>query len=149
MTSLFIPADRESLSRRLAALEPGSVRQWGKMDPAQMLHHCALGLEAGTGDRPMEQLFIGKLLSPFFRGLVLGKRPFSRNGPTHPTFVVSDAQDFERECTRLATLIDRFVQRGPESAGRFTHAFLGRISGDDWGRLMYKHLDHHLRQFGV
>jgi len=111
--------------------------------------HGRLGVARGTGARPMEQLLLGKLLSPFVRGLVLGKRPFGRNGPTHPVFVVSDAQDFERECTRLATLIDRFVQRGPESAGRFTHAFLGRISGDDWGRLMYKHLDHHLRQFGV
>lgn len=149
MTSLFNPADRESLSRRLAALEPGSTRLWGKMDPAQMLRHCSLGLEAGTGDRPMEQMFLGKLLSPFIRGLALGRRPFGRNGPTHPDFVVKDARDFDRECTRLATMIDRFVQRGPESAGRCTHTFFGRLSGEEWGCLMFKHIDHHLRQFGV
>ena len=46
-------------------------------------------------------------------------------------------------------MIDRFVQRAPESAGRCTHAFFGRLNGDEWGRLMYKHIDHHLRQFGV
>jgi hypothetical protein len=28
-------------------------------------------------------------------------------------------------------------------------AVFGRISGRSWGALQYKHLDHHLRQFGV
>ena len=35
------------------------------------------------------------------------------------------------------------------AAARQTHSFFGRLSGDEWGRLMYKHLDHHLRQFGL
>lgn len=149
MKSLFNPADREALSQRLAALEPGTQRQWGRMDVAQMLFHCALGLEAATGDRPMKQVFLGKLLGPFVRGMVLGERPFKQSSPTDRSLVVSDARDFEVERARLATLIDRFVQRGPESAAKATHAFIGRLSGDEWGRLMYKHLDHHLRQFGV
>ncbi|HJW72102.1 MAG TPA: DUF1569 domain-containing protein [Geothrix sp.] len=149
MPSLFNPADREALAHRLAALEPGTTRQWGKMDPAQMLLHCAIGLETATGDRPMRQAFLGKLLTPFIRKLVLGRKPFRRNSPTDPSFVVSDARDFEAERARLATLIDRFVRRGPESAGKATHAFFGRLSGEEWGRLMHKHLDHHLRQFGV
>jgi|ERR1035438_6737813 hypothetical protein len=149
MTSLFNPADREALSQRLAALEPGTPRRWGKMDPSQMLHHCCLGLEAATGDRPMEQVFLGKLLSPFIRGFALGKRPFTRNGPTHPTFVVKDPKDFDAECRRLATTIDRFIRRGPGLADQQIHTFFGRMTGDEWGRLMYKHLDHHLRQFGL
>ena len=149
MNNLFNPADRESLSRRLASLDPASPRQWGKMDPAQMLQHCSRGLEAALGDRITEQLFLGKLLAPLVKGLALGPRNFSRNAPTHPTFVISDRREFDGELTRLATILDRFVQRGPEGIGRFPHAFLGRISGQEWGRLMYKHLDHHLRQFGV
>ncbi len=149
MKSLFNPADRESLAHRLADLERGAVRQWGKMDPAQMLCHCATGLEAATGARPMKQVFLGKLLTPFLRGMVLGERPFRRNSPTDPAFVISDARDFEVERTRLATFIDRFIQYGPAAAARQTHPFFGRLSGDEWGRLMYKHLDHHLRQFGV
>jgi hypothetical protein len=149
MASLFIPADREHLSGRLAALEPGAQRHWGRMDPAQMLQHCARGLEAATGDRPMRQVFLGRLLGPLMRGRALGEARFQRNLPTSPIFVVSDAHEFDAEMTRLATLIDRFVRRGPEAAGQATHAFFGRLSGDQWGRLMYKHLDHHLRQFGV
>ncbi|GLH74590.1 hypothetical protein GETHLI_30920 [Geothrix limicola] len=149
MESLFNPADREALSVRLAALEADTPHRWGKMNPAQMLQHCSRGLEAATGDRPMKQLFIGKILGPLVRRLALGKRPMGRNSPTDPSFVVLDVRDFNAERIRLATIIDRFVQRGPESAGKATHAFFGRMSGDEWGRLMYKHLDHHLRQFGV
>ena len=149
MKSLFNPPDREALAHRLATLESGTLRQWGRMDPAQMLLHCARGLEAATGDRPMKQVILGKLITPFIRGMVLGERPFRKNSPTDPTFVVADARDFEAERIRLATLIDRFVQRGPESAGKATHTVFGRLNGDEWGRLMHKHLDHHLRQFGV
>ena len=149
MQSLFNPVDRESLSVRLATLEPGSMRQWGKMAPAQMLLHCTIGLEAATGDRPTKQAFLGKVVTPFIIRTVLGEKPFRRSVPTDPTFVVSDARDFDLERVRLATLIDRFIQRGPEFAGRQCHVFFGRLSGEEWGRLMYKHLDHHLRQFGV
>ena len=149
MKTLFNPADREALSHRLAALEPGSPRQWGQMDAAQMLRHCAIALEVASGDRPMKQAFLGKLLTPFIGRLILGARPFRRNAPTAPTFVVSDAQDFDAERARVATLIDRCVQRGVESASRQTHPFFGRLGGDQWGHLIYKHLDHHLSQFGV
>lgn len=149
MESLFNPADREAIAHRLAALEPESLRRWGTMAPAQMLLHCAIGLESATGGRPMKQVFLGKLVTPFIRGTVLGTKPFRRNVPTDPVFVVSDTRDFEVERIRLATLIDRFVQRGAVSAGKEIHAFFGRLNGDEWGRLMYKHLDHHLRQFGA
>jgi len=149
MQSLFNPADREALSMRVATLGPDASRQWGTMAPAQMLLHCAIGLEAATGDRPMKQAFLGKLVTPFILGSVLGEKPLRRNVPTDPSFVVSDPREFEVERTRLATLIDRFIRRGPEAAAQETHAFFGRLSGDQWGRLMFKHLDHHLRQFGV
>jgi hypothetical protein len=57
--------------------------------------------------------------------------------------------DFEAECSRLATRIDQVVQRGATKTEGLVHPFFGRLSGDEWGRLIYKHLDHHLRQFGV
>ena len=148
MKNLFDPADGEALLQRLKALRPDSPRQWGKMDGAQMLAHCALGLEAATGDRPMKQKFLGKLLTPFIRSMVLGEKPFSRNSPTDPAFVVSDPRQFEAERARLADLIRRFVQRGPNAAGQETHVFFGQLRGEEWGRLMHKHLDHHFRQFG-
>ena len=149
MKSLFQPADRESLLSRIASLQPDIARQWGKMNPAQMLCHCSRALETATGDRPMKQKFIGKILAPFVRPSILGPKPFGKNAPTDPTFVVSDERDFNGERTRLTGLIERFVVRGPEAAGSATHAFFGKLSGEQWGLLMHKHIDHHLRQFGL
>jgi hypothetical protein len=148
MQSLFEPAARKSIADRLTALPPTAVRQWGKMDAAQMLAHCSAALEVGTGDRPRKQALIGKIFAPFVRASLLGDKPFSKSSPTDPTFVVTDVRDFGREKERLLGLVDRFCAGGAAAAGRQMHSFLGRISGDEWGVMMYKHIDHHLTQFG-
>lgn len=149
MKSLYDPADREALLSRVTTLRPEATRQWGKMEAAQMLCHCSRALETATGDRPMKQKFLGKLVTPFIRSSVLGEKPFGKNAPTDPTFVVSDERDFAKERTRLVGLINRFVERGAAAAAKESHAFFGKLSGAEWGQLMYKHIDHHLRQFGA
>ena len=148
MPSLFEPAARKAIVDRLNALPATAERQWGKMDAAQMLAHCSAALEVGTGDRPRPQAFIGKIFGPFVRSSLLGDKPFGKNSPTDPTFIVTDARDFAREKERLTGLIRRFCERGAPAAGQQLHSFLGRISGEEWGVLMHKHLDHHLQQFG-
>lgn len=148
MKSLFHAPDRAALLERLRLLQPDSPRQWGTMDPAQMLRHCALALETATGDRPMKQKLLGKLLTPFIRSLVLGERPFSQDAPTDPSFRVRGSRDFQIEREALMALVAKFVDRGEAEAARQTHAFFGRLSGAEWGLLMHKHLDHHFRQFG-
>ena len=148
MKTLFNPSDRESLVARIKSLEPESAREWGKMNPAQMLCHCGKALETATGDRPMKQKFLGKILMPFIKSSILGEKPFGKNAPTDPTFVVSGEREFAAEKARLLTLIDRFVERGAPAAAKETHAFFGKLSSEEWGELMYKHIDHHLRQFG-
>jgi Protein of unknown function (DUF1569) len=149
MQDLFDAADRKSIRDRLSGLDASSARRWGKMNPAQMCTHCSLALEMASGDRPMTQKLIGRILAPFVRSAVLGDKPFSKNSPTDPTFVVLDERDFAKERSRLEGAIDKFSARGPDAAAKETHAFFGRLSGPEWGRLMYKHLDHHLQQFGV
>lgn len=148
MKTLFNQPDRDSIRQRLGALQANSERKWGKMTAAQMVTHCARALETGTGDRPMKQVFLGKILTPFIRSSILGEKPFSRNSPTDPSFVVSDERDFAIERQKLLDLIDRLVERGTANASKQTHAFFGKLSGEEWGELMYKHIDHHLQQFG-
>jgi hypothetical protein len=148
MKSIFHPADRDDILARLGRLRPEATRQWGKMEPAQMLSHCAQALETGTGDRPMKQVFLGKILMPFIRSSVFGPKPFGKNSPTDPTFVASGERDFSAERTRLIALIQRMVERGEPAAAKETHPFFGRMTGAEWGELTYKHIDHHLRQFG-
>ncbi len=50
---------------------------------------------------------------------------------------------------KLIGNVNTFCDSGPERASAHTHSFLGRLRGEQWGVMMYKHLDHHLRQFGV
>jgi len=149
MNNLFEQADREAILERLANLRADSPRQWGKMSSAQALAHCTVALEAGTGDKPRKQALVGKIFAPFVRKGLLGERPMPRNSPTDPTFVVADERDFEAERERLIAVIARFWKLGPDKAGDYTHSFFGRLTGQEWGRVMHKHLDHHLRQFGA
>jgi Protein of unknown function (DUF1569) len=149
MENLFDAATRAAIAARLQALQPGHVRQWGKMSAPQMLAHCSVGLEFACGERSGKQAFIGKLVAPFVKGRFLGEKPFGKNAPTGPEFVIADDRNFGNEKARLASLIDTFASRGPEVAGKQVHTFFGQLTGDEWGRLMYKHLDHHLRQFGA
>jgi hypothetical protein len=149
MKSLFVPSDRQQMLDRLGKLEAGAPRQWGKMDAAQMLAHCANALEVGAGDRVLPHRLIGKILGRFVKGAILGEKPFSKNSPTDPTFIVSDPRDFAKEKARLIDLVNRFGDAGASVTDGRMHSFFGRLKGDEWGILMRKHLDHHLTQFGV
>jgi hypothetical protein len=149
MIDLYDAATRAALLARLDRLESDSPRQWGTMTPAQMCAHCAEALGTPNDDAPRPQMLIGKLLSWSVRKKYLGEARLPKNSPTHPDFVVRDERDLAVERARLLAEIDRFVARGPELAGRQKHAFFGRLSGPEWGVVMGKHLDHHLRQFGL
>jgi hypothetical protein len=72
-----------------------------------------------------------------------------RNSPTSKELVIKDVRDFETERKRLSTLISRFAAVGPAGCTAHPHAFFGSLTPDEWAVLMYKHLDHHLRQFGA
>jgi hypothetical protein len=150
MKNFFERPDRESILDRLDRLQPGATRQWGTMDVAQMCAHCAIALEVAAGDVTKKQAFIGKVLAPFVRGKVLRQAGrLSKNSPTDPTFVVSDPRDFEKERARLVALAKRCGEAGAHAADGRVHSFFGKMTGEEWGVLMYKHLDHHLRQFGA
>ncbi len=112
-----------------------------------MLAHCAIAMEAAMGGQPRKQILLGKLIGPFVRSSALGEKPFSKNSPTDPTFVMSDSREFIAERNRLLHLIQRFAEQGPSSVSGAVHTFFGKLTGEEWGVLIYKHLDHHLRQF--
>jgi len=75
--------------------------------------------------------------------------PMRRNSPTVEGLVVNDERDLEIERKRLLGLIGRFVTAGSNGCTQYPHSFFGSLRPDEWAILMYKHLDHHLRQFGV
>jgi hypothetical protein len=75
--------------------------------------------------------------------------PLRKNSPTAKSLVVSDERDLDKERERLTALIDKFVAGGAGSCTKNPHSFFGKMTPEQWAILMYKHLDHHLSQFGV
>jgi hypothetical protein len=151
MKSLLEPSCVQEVKQRLSALSPGHQRQWGKMNAAQMLAHCSLGLEMAAGEIRPPRAFVGRILGPVIKPMALrDEEPMRKNSPTSKELVViGEDRDFETERKRMSELIDRFAAAGAAGCTSHPHAFFGSLTPDEWAVLMYKHLDHHLRQFGV
>jgi hypothetical protein len=150
MKNLFEAGRAEEVKQRIAKMKPESARQWGKMSPAQALEHCSRGVEMALGDKTPPRVLIGRLLGWIVKPKLMGNdEPLRRNSPTAKELVVKDERDLLTERARLCGLIDRFAAGGPAGCTAHPHAFFGPLTPDEWAILMYKHLDHHLRQFGV
>ena len=149
MKNLFEAATAEEVRERMVRLRPDSARQWGKMNPAQALAHCSSAMEVSVGLKSPPRSFIGRLVGRLAKSSILSEKPTAHNMPTDKSFLVSGDRDFEAERQRLRGLIDRFAAGGPAGCTRHPHRFFGPLTPTEWAELNYKHLDHHLRQFGV
>lgn len=149
MKTIFDKATHEELLERLGRLSMASERQWGKMSASQMMEHTARALEMATGSVPMKQAFIGKAIGWIFKNKFLGPEPFPQNSPTGPTLIIKDDPEFEATRARLAGLITDFHNLGESGTDGNIHGFFGPLTGKQWGETQYKHVDHHLRQFGL
>jgi len=150
MTNLFDPAVVKEVKERMSHLQPDSERQWGKMNAAQAIAHCTAGMELALGERRPPRVLIGLILGPIVKSKAFREEePMRRNSPTVKGLVIADERDLEVERESLSLIIDRFAAAGPAGCTRHPHSFFGRLTPDEWAVLMYKHLDHHLRQFGV
>jgi len=151
MKNLFEAGRADEAKGRIAKLTASSERKWGKMNPAQAMAHCAASLETAVGDSIPPRMFLGRILGGIIKPKALGDdAPMIRNSPTVPAFVMHGSdRDLEKERARVIGLIDRFVAAGPERCTTHPHSFFGHLKAEEWAILMYKHLDHHLRQFGA
>jgi len=149
MKNLYQSEAVDELMSRIDKLQPSAQRQWGKMDVAQMMAHCSAALDMASGRVNPPRILIGRLIGSFLKSVYTNERPFSPNSPTDKTLVVSDPREFGREREQLKTKIRDFHDRGEAKCTRNPHPFFGELNSSQWSRGMYKHLDHHLRQFGV
>ena len=147
--SLFDPAVFQDTVARVEALQASAPRQWGRMTPAQMLEHVARVVDMACGKGPQRQIWPGRLLSWTIRKSFVGEKPFGKNAPTGRNFVIQNEPDFAAVKTRLLGVMREFQSQGERGCDGNVHAFFGRLSGAEWGVTQYKHLDHHLRQFGA
>ena len=150
MKNLFETAMVDEVKNRIERLGPGSERQWGSMTASQALAHCSAAMEWAVGDTIPPRMFVGSIIGRMIKGKVLGdNEPMRRNSPTAKTLIVKDDRDLEVEQKRLCALVDRFAAGGPKGCTAHPHCFFGPLTPAEWAILSYKHLDHHLRQFGA
>lgn len=150
MKNLFDAARVKEVKERLARLQPDSERQWGSMNAAQAVAHCSASLEMALADKTPPRMFIGGIIGRLIKPLVLrDDKPMRRNSPTMKSLIMKDQRELGTERERLYVMIDRFTAAGQAGCTKHPHSFFGPLTPDEWAVLMYKHLDHHLRQFGV
>jgi hypothetical protein len=146
MKNLFDASARQEIIDRINKLTPDSKPQWGKMSVAQMLAHNILPMELALQNPKPPRAFMGKLFGGMVKKKILSPEPFRKNGFTPKEFRIDSPQDFNSKKEKILDAINRF-QRG--AITDMVHPFFGHMTEDQWGELQYKHLDHHLQQFGV
>ena len=149
MNSLFNPEHNKEIVERINKLTPQSKAQWGKMNVGQAMAHCQQPLRVAYGDLKLKRTFFGFLLGGMVKKKLTGPADYDKNLPTDKHFIVSDQRNFETEKLKLIALVQKFASEGPKALTKEAHPFFGRLTTAEWDALQYKHLHHHLTQFGV
>jgi hypothetical protein len=145
--TLWNTADRRSILNRFERLSPDARPRWGKLDAPRMVTHVTDAMRASIGE-----LSLTPKSSPLqywpVNLLVMFYLPWPKSAPTAPELIDRIPVSWAAEIDTLRATVDRFIAR--EISGPWQpHVAFDRINGSQWGRLTYRHLDHHLGQFGV
>ncbi|MEO5890522.1 MAG: DUF1569 domain-containing protein [Ferruginibacter sp.] len=146
MKTVFDKTTRDELISRIDALNENSAAQWGKMNVYQMLKHCTLCEEMYLGKKKYKRVFLGRLFGKIgLKNLMKDDRPLGRNAPTGADFKIKEKSgDLLSEKIKWISLIDEYARFSNHD---FEHWFFGKMSKKEVGYFVYKHSDHHLRQF--
>lgn len=147
MKSVLNKATREELISRIGTLNESNTAQWGKMNVFQMLRHCVLCEELYLGKRTQKRAFMGRIFGKIgLKNILDEKKTFPQNAPTADAFKVKESTgNVEAEKAKWISLLDQY-KTYPET---YVHWFFGKMTRDQVGQFVYKHSDHHLRQFGA
>jgi Protein of unknown function (DUF1569) len=150
MTSIFDSDTIRQFDNRITQINNDSERLWGQMSPDQMLAHCCVPYEYIFDERKdAPPLFMRWMLRLFFKKAMVNEVPYRPNTPSAPMFIKKDRYDLEEQKKRLIRYLERVAELGPSHFEGKKQISLGKLSAEEWNGLLYKHLDHHLRQFGV
>lgn len=149
--NIFDPKTTQVLTERINKLTAQTTPQWGKMNVGQMLAHCSVAydqaFDPNTKRPPLPVRFLLKL---FLKGkLTDSTTPYKKNSGTAPAFLISDERNFEKEKAKLLGHIQKTEQLGTAHFEDKESTSFGKMTANEWNNLFYKHLDHHLTQFGV
>ncbi|MEM9831988.1 MAG: DUF1569 domain-containing protein [Bacteroidota bacterium] len=148
--NIFDKSVTDTLINRVNQLTPTTQNHWGKMDVAQMLAHCNVTYEMTYEDKhPKPNVFVKFMLKIFVKPTVVGSKPYQKNGQTAPQFIIKGARNFAVEKNRLIQYMKKTQELGESHFHNTESHSFGRLTKAEWSNMFYKHLDHHLNQFGV
>ncbi|MEN9973887.1 MAG: hypothetical protein RIS20_2234 [Bacteroidota bacterium] len=151
LPNIYTPETTVELTTRISSLSNETPALWGKMNAGQMLSHCCVAYQQVLGENTDKPGMIMKwMLKTFFKQSMVNEVPYRPNLPTGPTFVrLNQNFDIEAEKSKLIGYIQKIQELGPEGLSAKPSLTLGKLTAMEWNNLLYKHIDHHLRQFGV
>jgi len=150
MKNVFNVIDTQELAARISSLSTKSSAVWGKMNVAQMMAHCNVSYEMVFENKhPKPNAIMRFILKSFVKKLVVGDKPYKRSSQTAPVFIITDVRDFENEKNRLIAYIEKTQKLGEKHFEGKESLSFGKLSKTEWNNMFYKHLNHHLTQFGV
>lgn len=151
LPNIFEKEVTDGIIARINNLKPDSPAQWGKMDVAKMLAHCNVAYETfyEPGKHPAPNFLMKFILKTFIKKKVTGEAPFPKNSPTAPYFIIKSDKDFETEKQRLIDYINKTQQLGESQFDGLESPSFGPLTKTEYSNMMYKHLNHHLTQFGA
>ena len=147
---MFDQKEVDLIIERIQKLNSKSVPLWGKMNAGQMMAHCCVTYEfIYTDKHPKPNFFMKFILKSFVKEPVTNNKPYPKNSRTGPVFIIKEDKIFEPEKNRLIDYIQKTQALGEAYfEGKESHSF-GKLNATQWNNMFYKHLDHHLSQFGV
>lgn len=150
MQTLFDQKVYQNIISRLDSLTENHQPQWGEMTVAQMVKHCQMPLLVANGKMELNRdiSLFKKLIYKFYKPIMYNDKSWPENIPTPAEFKITAPFVFDAERQALKNAITEF--HGKALNMRWpAHPFFGNFNTDQWGKMQYKHLDHHFRQFGV
>ena len=144
--NLFEPEIKQELIDRINSLSNQSQAKWGKMNVAQMLAHCQLPVLAAYGKHEIKGNLLIKLLGPLFKNTLFNSTPYKKGLPTDKSYIVTVEKEFEKEKSGLLELLSQFSEINIIDG---KHPVFGKMTKEQWSKAIWKHIDHHLRQFGA
>lgn len=150
LPNIFTKSVADQVVQRINQLSPDTKGKWGKMSVSQMLAHCNVTYEMIYTDmHPKPNAFVKIIMKLFIKSKVVSETPYKPDGPTAPQFIIKETKDFDAEKKRLVAYIMKTQELGEDSfEGKESHAF-GVLNKAEWNNMLYKHINHHLNQFGV
>ncbi|MCM2254255.1 MAG: DUF1569 domain-containing protein [Vicinamibacteria bacterium] len=149
MKTIHDEATRAEVLARVARLRADGKALWGRFDASRMVCHLIDALEMANGQRSVRLKPLWPMRHFPLKHLVLYVLPFPKGAPTAPELLsTAPAPSFDADRSRLVDLVHRFAAM-PQTGPGATHPLFGKLDQAEWGALVAKHLDHHLRQFGA